>query len=60
MEDTENLRRRFLATEEVTYCYKLSILGSFVMIGYCWDTYLHGVRIKVILQPLGKKKNSVK
>ena len=37
MEDTENLRRRFLVAEEVTYCYKLSILGSFVMLGYCWD-----------------------
>ena len=33
----------------VTHCYKLSILGSFVMLEYCWDTHLHGVLVKVLL-----------
>ena len=30
------------------------------MLGYCWDTYLHGVSAKVLLQPLGKKVSEIK
>ena len=47
--------RKFLAAEGVTYCYKLRILGSFVMLGYFGVVYLREVCVKVLLQPLGKK-----